>query len=607
MAAAAHFIPGGMQTIDGLDGRNLHRDLPEAWVRSACGECLSACPVLLRRIGGKIVGIRPSDRPPCLKAYVLPQELVHPDRITSALRKDGNRGSGRWRHVELQEALEGLSIALADSRPRIALVTREDSGLSFAVLQGLFAALDAKFLAVYEWPNHQPPVDALREATGWEDWRYDVSAAAGVVSFGWDWLQTYPSPPAAQEAWLRARRRGLPTVYVGPRLNLTAMRSREWIACRPGMEPLVALTMSRLLRDEGDVDLEETARRTGVPARKLESLAQELRERRLLCIAPRGRLPDQRAVVSLNEILGHFGQPGGLLSQPKASLPLKATLEPVEGLPAAIEQGEVETVVLAGINPVFDSPEPRRWVSALRKARHVICLSTYLDETAAFGDWVLPLGVPAERREIFLDVQDGKVVPREVEPAVSSQRVGPEGVAFFLADHLNVSGFPWKTLDEVAKSVKVESPPPFSWRRLPSNWDSPEFTAGDMYLLLETPAALAHGHGAQHPYLLTTVGPHLREWWTTWVELNPAAAERYRIRDREWVRLESESGAIEACARISSGVPEDTVCLPAGLGHLGGTFAQERGGNAAELVPFRQDAATGLALWNHVKLRIRKV
>lgn len=54
---------------------------------------------------------------------------------------------------------------------------------------------------------------------------------------------------------------------------------------------------------------------------------------------------------------------------------------------------------------------------------------------------------------------------------------------------------------------------------------------------------------------MTTVGPHLREWWTTWVEVNPETAHRLHLHDKDEVIVESKAGAIRARVKTFPGVP----------------------------------------------------
>ncbi|MDA2933092.1 hypothetical protein MYX82_01980 [Acidobacteria bacterium AH-259-D05] len=88
--------------------------------------------------------------------------------------------------------------------------------------------------------------------------------------------------------------------------------------------------------------------------------------------------------------------------------------------------------------------------------------------------------------------------------------------------------------------------------------------------------------------------------------MNPKTAQQLGLRDRDLVVVESEIGAIPARVKLFAGVSPDSVCLPLGLGHRIGTFAQMEGGNPIELLRFRHDSATGVPLWNLEKVGLRK-
>lgn len=293
----------------------------------------------------------------------------------------------------------------------------------------------------------------------------------------------------------------------------------------------------------------------------------------------------------------------------------------MEELPQLLMDGsEVETIIFVGVNPVFSSPSPSRWQKALEKARHVICLTHFFDETSEFADLLIPLALPVERAEIYIETDGEKAAPRKVEPAISPppEVFSPAELVFELTQRLGVQdGFSYKRLEEAANALVLHLHPTISFRfpndsafRLPPSAFS--LSEGDFHLLLEAPFALARAEGARFPYLITTSAPHLREWWTTWMEINPETAKRLGIHDKEEVVVEagaiheSSLRSIQVRARLFEGVPPDAICLPLGMGHKLGQFAQIEGGNPMELIEYKRDATTGIPLWNFQKVRIKK-
>ncbi|MDA2933091.1 molybdopterin-dependent oxidoreductase [Acidobacteria bacterium AH-259-D05] len=537
LTGAAGLLPGREEALDPLGEQNLFRDFPERWAPSVCAACPAGCPVLLRCIEEKAVGVRPLEPKPCARAYAIPQELYHPDRFLRAQRRLGDRGKGTWQPIDRVRALQQVA-DLLECGPRTAFVLREEASLSFALLAALGRALRASVVATLEWTPGQLPTDALAQATGWSAWRPDLEQAGGIVTFAWDWLQAYPDPAQAQQAFAALRVANAPLISVGPRLDRTAMKSHDWIACRAGFEPLVALGIAHLMLKEGaydhsaceqgegfetfsavlsDLDLSNCEQKTGVSRRRMREAAHQLVFRSFLCLGPRGRLEDQWPIMALNALLGRIGKSGGWIPLPEVSLPASNTSTPnnAEEIPERVlRDGGIDTLVIIGANPVFTSPAPSRWRQALARIPNVIYVGSCLDETSSLADLVLPLALPAERSETYVDSDDrGVVTSRRFQAALAPPAgvISPEDLVFDLVHRLGDRvgpDFPWRTWEEAVASlvVRTPAPQPFRFPTQP-DWTSPAFGRGDYHLLFETPGTLPRMEGAHLPYLLTTVGP----------------------------------------------------------------------------------------------------
>ena len=66
-------------------------------------------------------------------------------------------------------------------------------------------------------------------------------------------------------------------------------------------------------------------------------------------------------------------------------------------LPAAIERGEIKSLVLFGVDPLRDFPETEAWKSALAAVEHLVVFSTFENSTAAMADVLFPLETHAEK------------------------------------------------------------------------------------------------------------------------------------------------------------------------------------------------------------------
>ena len=68
-----------------------------------------------------------------------------------------------------------------------------------------------------------------------------------------------------------------------------------------------------------------------------------------------------------------------------------------EEIRAALESGELKTLLLFGVDPLRDFPDTEAWKNALAKADHVIAFSTFETATTAMADVVFPLETHAEK------------------------------------------------------------------------------------------------------------------------------------------------------------------------------------------------------------------
>src|ERR1044071_20367 len=112
---------------------------------------------------------------------------------------------------------------------------------------------------------------------------------------------------------------------------------------------------------------------------------------------------------TLNVALGNLGNTVVFLEAPEGRE------RGLADLAQALEAGQVETLVILGGNPAYDAPADLKWAEAQRKARTVVRLGYYEDETAVLSDWHLPL---AHYLESWDDARtaDGTLVP--VQPLV---------------------------------------------------------------------------------------------------------------------------------------------------------------------------------------------
>jgi anaerobic selenocysteine-containing dehydrogenase len=102
--------------------------------------------------------------------------------------------------------------------------------------------------------------------------------------------------------------------------------------------------------------------------------------------------------------------------------------------------------------------------------------------------------------------------------------------------------------------------------------------------------------------------PMTSAMWSSWVEINPATAERLGIAEHDVVEITSSQGSVRAPAVIFPGIAPDVVAMPVGQGHSTFTrYASGRGDNPASIIAPMKESATGSLAWAATRVRIARV
>lgn len=257
---------------------------------------------------------------------------------------------------------------------------------------------------------------------------------------------------------LRAlRRRGGRYVVVDPRRSSTAEGADEHLRIRPGTDAVLLLGMIHVLVSDGLVDLgnlagridgladvaalaadftpERVARRTLLEAGAIRRLARDLAHAPAGVVhAGVGALTTSLATVVswlvdvVNILTGNLDREGGaMFPLPAHASPsgrVVGALDPggprtrVRGLPvicgempaAALAEemdtggpGQIRALLTIGGNPARSLPNSGRFRRAVAGLDLMISVDTYLNETTALADIVLPVPSPLERSHYALD------------------------------------------------------------------------------------------------------------------------------------------------------------------------------------------------------------
>lgn len=290
------------------------------------------------------------------------------DRVNFPLRRVGERGSGQWKRVSWDEALDDIAQRLS------ALRDQYNSGVLASMIGGPHTSFWPlhRFMSLFGSPNNAGIGQICWNPRIWSD----------TLAFGWtvepditdetNCLIVWGTNPAESDnslfwrSLMRMHKAGHPKIVViDPRFTKTARIADEWIALQPGCDCTFALGLLHVIIEEGlyDHDFVDTwcigfkdlaahvesytpqmvARACGIDAEDVVRVARLFAQSPSAIITGRGIdqigknvLPTHRARTALLAICGDVDRPGGCTlletSRFTSELDLECTLDQFDTL-----------------------------------------------------------------------------------------------------------------------------------------------------------------------------------------------------------------------------------------------------------------------------------
>jgi thiosulfate reductase/polysulfide reductase chain A len=224
--------------------------------RTYCGLCHSRCGLLLEMEKGKAVKIKGDKEHPitkgmiCSRGQLMIDHLYHPDRINSPIKRIGERGSGQWRRISWDLALDEVAEKLDRLRGIYGAET-------LAFTHGTFRTYhfdERRFNNLFGTPNIcgannicMCPSQAVEYATcGGFSWG-DILHTKCLVLWGHGPSQ---SDPGLFNQILMAKKNGTRLIVVDPRHISEANMADIWLPIRPGTDVALMLGWLKIIIDE---------------------------------------------------------------------------------------------------------------------------------------------------------------------------------------------------------------------------------------------------------------------------------------------------------------------------------------------------------------------
>ncbi len=633
----------------------------------------------------------------CLLGLSGLQLLYGPTRVQSPMKRVGDRGQGQWKVITWNEAIDTVAAKLSELREagtpqQAGCIVGSDRSVTAQLIDRFLQAYgSANFIKM---PDMTDAYDVAFQRMHGKSAQpgFDVENADFVISFGSDVIEGWGSPVQMFRANSDWKASGATLVQVEPRLSTTAAKADTWLPVKPGTEAVLALGLAHVLIQEnryhtlfvhsycaGFIDFknrvladytpEKVAQATGLDKSTIISLARAFAgSRRPLALAGRGQgrtgtsAADVMAVHMLNALVGNINQKGGVIAIPEMTL--AGWPEPeMDGIANAGNQaGRVDEAgsdrypdvrhrahaladrILSGAyplsalfvhnaNPLFALPDTAAVKAAIDKIPFVVSFSSFMDETAANADLILPDDHYLERYELIATPVGATRPMMElarpvVEPVCNTMSTGDVvmAVAQALGDPI-ASAFPWDSFEACLEETVAE------WDTLtedglvvddsvnPADWNTAfetdsgkfEFVALDavtvdaqgdtgsypLTLIPYNSMRLATGYIGSPPFMMKTVEDTILKGNEVMVEVNPETAHQLGIQSGQRASLETPKGRVRVRVFVFDGVMPGLVAMPRGLGHSAyDGYLANKGENVNALIGPVDDPASGLnAAW----------
>ena len=640
----------------------------------------------------------------CPRGQAALQALYHPDRLAHPLKRRGSRASADFQEISWEAALAELASHLSELQS-----SRNPASLAFLTrpLHGQRRELIERFLRAFGAPpsiSYEPLDESVLRRANLLSFgsaalpTLDLARADYLVSFGADFLGTWNSP-VAQSIGYGQMRQGRPGrrgkfVQVESRMSQTGANADEWLPCRPGMEGLLALAIAHVILAEKlrprdsrsrastliagwsaglpDFAPESVAMQTGVNSDTVTRLAREIAAADSSAVVIAGAplaqtngLFNALAVNALQSLLEIGRNSPPILSftpQPPLAgsvAPLSNTQSNFSALSAFTqsilkdESRAPKVLLLYDANPVFGAPAGLQFREALAKIPYIVSFGSFLDETSAFADLILPDHAPLE--SWVDDVPESgstQTIVSFAPPAVlplHNTRSMPD-VLLQVAEMAAAQTrpvFPWKSYEEMLRaaytplrqhsgSAAPQSEDDF-WARItaqggwwgssapaktqksssasahaPVKFASPEFDGPaqefPFYFQPFPSQSFRDGSVAHLPWLQELPDVITTAMWSSWVEINPKTAAQLRITQGDLVEISSQHGSVRAPAILSPGIAPDVAAMPIGQGHQQfDRYSTGRGANPLAVLAPLTETDTGALAWAATRVKLTRI
>ena len=411
---------------------------------------------------------------------------------------------------------------------------------------------------------------------------------------------------------------------------------------------------------------ENVAKITGVDAEVIRRIAREFAQSKP-AIAWSGEAATSwpygsytsHAIFCLNALVGSIDVPGGIVYQeyPDYRPLLLLAAEPgidFHKLDDLIQTNSIEAAMGFNSNLIMSVPESKKWEEALKALPYYVHIGPARNEMAAYADIILPACTYLEEWGYENALPgSGYAEARIKQPVLSAPLYESRAIArimFDLADEMGSPvADPFTAISDNADGfaeefAKYRTGTFVSWDGFKTDgvWEGPDYEYEKWTSIFNTPSGKFEfqsthlerllnvklpGEDTERPFMLAIYRPVLEirsgtqntPWaqemflvmhgrgWGNFVEMNVEAAHELGIGDGDTVVVESDSGEVQAKARVFEGILPGAVAIATGQGHYAsGRWTDGIGVNPNEIIGTEYDEESGQPSFFSTRVKIRK-
>jgi anaerobic selenocysteine-containing dehydrogenase len=652
---------------------------------SACTLCPGGCGISVRKVKDRIVKIEGlpghpvNDGGVCALGISGTQLLYGGRRISGPMKRSGERGEGKWTPVSwddaIAEVVEKIKELVDGGKPEsIVCVSGSGRGTTPMLFKRLLAALGSPnfFTTPTMADSYTAVLRKMNGVAGPVDAGIDIENSGFVLSFGSGMVEGWGSPIRMIRAANALKATKKTMIQVEQRMSGTAAFTKELLAVKPGTEADFALGLATAIVSENlqspsassaagfaefaamlnkKYSVKDVSAKTGLDTKTITLLARKFADpaNRSLAICGRGKgstpgsMREFMAVHALNAVAGRINAPGGVFAVAapdyipwakdavmmstagKTRLDEAGALADslLNRLPDKIKESDenVGLLMVTDANPVYTMSGTKNVIAAFKKVPYIVSFGTYMDETAALADIILPGSSYLERYE-DVSVRAGLMKPlvNLAKPAATPQydTQSPGDAVIKIAQALEspvADAFLWsdyetclsETLGDKFDAMKEkgfwtdDAASPVAVKTVfPADIPDAAAMAGDetampLVLLPKDSMRLWGGAVADPPFALKTVPDNELKGGDIVVEINPKTAVSAGLSDGRSAMITTAAGLALVKVSFSDEIMEGVIAIPRGLGHHGQEkHIADKGVNVNVLIAPVEDPVSGL-------------